>query len=295
MVMNATTRRTIALTLAALLGLILATGCSGPSATKDSSGDDSGRNAFDASGEDAPSDFTAAMPTLSATTNASTAGTETDRSVISTGALSLQSDDVSKAREKAIGIVDQAGGHIDNEESLSGDDGRMTRSTLVFKVPANQFASVMDQLAGVADTVRQSRHAEDVTANVIDVAARIRVQESSIRRLEVLYARATTIGQIISLETQLSRRQADLDSLKQRQAWLRNQTSLSTIEVAIVEPDTEKPAVVRHGFMKGLYGGWDALTGLTMGILAALGAVLPFLGVLVVLVLAYRLVRKVRR
>jgi hypothetical protein len=294
--MNAIIRRTVTITLAALLGLLLAAGCSGQPSAQDSAGDDAGRSSLDGGGEDAPSDFEAdRSATFSAAApNASAEGAVTDRAVISTGALSLESPDVSAARQKAIDLVNQAGGHVDNEESLSGDDGRMTRSSLVFRVPAKQFASVMDQLADVAETVRQSRQAEDVTADVIDVAARIRVQESSIRRLELLYARATTIGQIISLESQLSRRQADVDSLKQRQAWLLNQTALSTIEVVIVEPDTQKSTVVRHGFMKGLYAGWDALVSMTMGILAALGAVLPFLGVLALLILAYRVTRRVR-
>ena len=112
---------------------------------------------------------------------------------------------------------------------------------------------------------------------MIDTDARVRAGERSIQQIEALLSRAQKLGDIIAIENDLARRQADLDSLKSQQAWLEDQTSLSTITVYLSRP------VVHHrttheakGFLAGLENGWDALARRHRGVLTALGAVLPF-------------------
>src|SRR3546814_17439818 len=65
------------------------------------------------------------------------------------------------------------------------------------------------------------------------------LQEKSLKRIEVLLAQADDIAQIVRIESELSTRQANLDSLKQQQTWLKDQTSMSTITVNI--PHTSAP------------------------------------------------------
>ena len=84
---------------------------------------------------------------------------------------------------------------------------------------------------GWAQLSSASRNSEDVTTEVIDTDVRIRAQTKSLRRVELLLARAQSIRDIVAIEAQLTRRQADLDSLKQRQAYLADQTSMSTVTV----------------------------------------------------------------
>ena len=66
-------------------------------------------------------------------------------------------------------------------------------------------------------------------------------------------------GDIIAIESDLARRQADLDSLKSQQAWLEDQTSLSTINVHLARPQVQAPEDEARGFLAGLEDGWDAL------------------------------------
>lgn len=61
----------------------------------------------------------------------------------------------------------------------------------------------------------------------------------------------------MAIEAQLNRRQADLGSLKQQQAWLQSQTSMSTITVNL-QLTPEKKATTKDkdesGFLAGLSG-----------------------------------------
>jgi hypothetical protein len=200
------------------------------------------------------------------------------RAVISTATISLRSDDVAAAMFDVQRVVDEYDGEIADEKTDGGEEA--VRSRLVLRVPSDDFDSAIADLKKLGQVVSSTRNAEDVTTTVIDNAARIRAQEESLRRVEVLLGRATSIRDIVAIESQLTRRQADLDSLKSQQAFLADQTSLSTITVHIertpkAEPQA-KPDRDDAGFLAGLDGGWDALTGLGTGLATVAGAVLPF-------------------
>src|SRR3546814_4195017 len=82
----------------------------------------------------------------------------------------------------------------------------------------------MKEIGDLAELARATRSEEDVTTQVIDNDVRIRAQEKSLKRIEVLLAQADDIAQIVRIESELSTRQANLDSLKQQQTWLKDQT-----------------------------------------------------------------------
>jgi len=206
------------------------------------------------------------------------------RAVISTGTVTLESKDVEKARFDVQKVVDGHGGEISDEQTATDDEGEVDRSRLVIRVPSEAFGDVMDELGDVADLRSAKRTSEDVTTEVIDIGVRGRAQEKSLERIELLLARAQNLRTIIAIESQLTRRQAELDSSKAQQAYLADQTSLSTITVFLekqVKPEAEAPD--EAGFLAGLESGWDALGGAATVFATALGAVLPFAVLLLLL------------
>ena len=210
------------------------------------------------------------------------------RAVISTGTVSLQSDDAAAAKFDLMKVIDSYRGEISDEETATDDDGEVSRSRMVIRVPSDDFDEVMTGLARVRGTDLRSakRTSEDVTTQVIDTEVRIRAQEKSLERIELLLARARTIKDIVWIESQLTRRQAELDSLKSQQAFLADQTSLATITV-FLEQTPEKQAVEKErddaGFLAGLDAGWDALRSAGTALATVVGALLPFAVLLVVL------------
>ena len=157
----------------------------------------------------------------------------------------------------------------------------------------------MTELARIGEVTGSTRKAEDVTGEVIDTRARIRAQEQSLARVEVLFGQARSIRDIVAVEGQLSQRQADLDSLKGQLAWLEDQSSLSTITVYLEQAPEPRAATAADdtAFVAGLRNGWHALVAVGGGLAAVAGALLPFtvvallLGVPVLLLLRRWLVR----
>lgn len=210
------------------------------------------------------------------------------RAVISTATVSLRTDDVVAARFTVQRLVDELRGEVTEEETYAAegtepDDIRVSR--LVVRVPSSDFDTAVSRLEEVGELDSSTRASEDVTTEVIDVEARIRAQEQSLARVEVLFARATSIRDVVAIEAQLTRRQAALDSLKQQQAFLADQTALSTITVHLQQsgPGLTEPDDGPAGFLAGLADGWHALGVVVTGTATAVGAVLPFAGLVLLL------------
>jgi len=196
--------------------------------------------------------------------------------VISTGTVSLEADDVGDARFKVQKIVSTHRGTISQEETSTGDDGKTDTSRMVLRIPSKAFNKVTQELEGVADLIESSSGSEDVTTQVIDNEVRIRAQTKSLERIEALLAQATNLREVVAIESQLTRRQADLDSLKSQQAYLADQTTLSTITVFIERTHEEKDDKDETGFMKGLSAGWGGFVAAMVGLATVLGFLLPF-------------------
>ena len=113
--------------------------------------------------------------------------------------------------------------------------------------------------------------------------------------MEVLFTRANTIREIMAIEGQLTRRQADLDSLKGQLRYLEDQTSQSTITVHL-ERTSQPGETDDAGFVAGLKSGWSAFTASLTGLATVTGALLPFaIALALVGVPAFWLVRRTLR
>jgi hypothetical protein len=209
-----------------------------------------------------------------------TSPADVERAIISKGNIQLSSDDVEKAVFDVVALVDKYGGEITDRETGTDDDGEVRLARLVLRIPAASYPKAFDQLQQVADLESSSSTSEDVTTQIIDLDARIRAQRASLERVEVLLDRAQSIRDIVAIESQLTRRQADLDSLVKRQAYLRDQTSLSTltvnIERAADEAKDKKKDDDDLGFVSGLENGGKWLLGFVLVVLTIAGVVLPW-------------------
>lgn len=203
----------------------------------------------------------------------------TERAIISKGNVQLQSNDVEKAVFQVQALVDKAGGEITDRETGTDDEGEVRLARLVLRIPAEVYSDAFAALEKVADLTSSSSTSEDVTTQIIDIDSRIRAQRASLSRVEVLLGQATSIRDIVAIESQLTRRQADLDSMVKRLAFLRDQTSMSTVTVNIqrtADAPKQKEEDDDSGFLSGLEHGWNALTSFGTGLATVAGALLPW-------------------
>ena len=199
--------------------------------------------------------------------------------IIQTGTMTVQSDDVAAARFDLGKVVDAYAGSIADEKTTATSEGEVELSRVELRIPSKDFDAAMADLARLGEVTASTRKAQDVTGEVIDTRARIRAQEQSLARVEVLFSRADDIRDIVAIEAQLSRRQAELDSLKGQLAWLEDQTTYSTITVYLEPaPGQATPAGQDddNAFVSGLESGWHALGALGAALATVGGALLPF-------------------
>jgi hypothetical protein len=183
-------------------------------------------------------------------------------------------DSVARAADEASAVVIGLGGIVAGDNRTIYEDGAY--ATLVLRVPADQFTSTLDRLAGLGTERSRQVQAQDVTEQLVDLDARIATQQASVDRVRELLARAQTIGEIVSLESELTRRQAELDSLVQRRATMAGLVDLATITLVLHGPSAPEEDEPQTGFVAGLRAGWDGfLTSVTI-LLTIAGWLLPW-------------------
>lgn len=226
------------------------------------------------------------------------AGVEQQK-VISTGNVQLRAGDVGQAIFDVRKVVDAYRGTIAEDDTQTDKEGSPLRSRMVVRVPTADFDHAMTELEKVGTLVSSKRQSDDVTTQVLDMDARVEAQRRSIDRIQVLFDNATSIKDVVSIESELSRRQADLESLEAQQRYLADQTSLSTITLSVERTSAAtkpKPDHDEAGFISGLSGGWGAMKAFLVGAATVAGALLPWLVlVLVLAVPGWPLIRRLRR
>jgi hypothetical protein len=224
-----------------------------------------------------------------------------DRDVVYRGSITVQVRDVGRAADRAEALATGADGVVFSEQSTTDPrHPRYGQATLTLRVPPSAFGPTLDGLSRLGKELERQRSAEDVTTQVTDVDSRVRSQQRSVDRVRVLLGQAKTIGEVVQVEAELSRREADLESLEAQLAKLKDVTDLATIEVTLVSPDRH-PVPVKDddpdlGFLTGLRGGLGALAGVALVAVTVLGALAPFAVVAALLgVPAYLVLRSRRR
>lgn len=257
---------------AVLAGLLLVGACtgSGNDAMSTESADAGG-----SAGEAAMSDLSGSVKERSSA-NRTTVQT---RAVIRKGEVALVTKDIPVARERIADLLVRHGGYLAAEQSSNDRSGRPEQAHLVLRVPEPAFDTVMEALGNIGRAEHSDRKSEDVTTEVIDVDSRVATQRASLARLQRFLGRTTEVEDLIRLESEIATRQAALESLLAQQAYLADQTAMSSITVTLrtpAAPPQQRSALEDAGFVAGLVNGWNALKTVLVAGATVLGALLPF-------------------
>jgi uncharacterized protein DUF4349 len=222
-----------------------------------------------------------------------------DRAQIKTARIQLRSDRIVTVVANVEQVAATEGGFIDSENTVTNVHGIATSSSITLRVPVDRFDAAVSAVSALGQLASKRTTTQDVTGQVADVASRVQSAKEAIAQLRILFNRATKLGDIITLESQLSSREADLEALEAQQRALTDQTSLSTIAVLVTRPPVVAPKPTHEdnsGFVGGLKQGWDALASTMAAVAHGLGAVLPLGVVLSALgLLVWSLVRRIPR
>jgi hypothetical protein len=273
--------------------LLAAIGTAGCTSSSDSAGSSAEYAVAPApaqdSGDGAASEREASAPTQAAPTQAASPADAkaaqisqpgVERKLIRTASLSMTvptgDATIADAVFDARAIVSGAGGYT-GDQDVEG-----TRATMTLHVPSDQLDRVVDELTKIGKVVSSTQTADDVTEQLVDVDSRVKTQRASLDRVRALLAKAVDIDEIVRIEAEVTRREADLESLLKRRETLSGQVAVSTVTLTFRQSGDVAAPPVREdeGLGAAFKDGWSAFTGFVGSVAEALARMLPFLVVL---------------
>ena len=122
---------------------------------------------------------------------------------------------------------------------------------MTLRIPDARLEAVMDSIGALGRVTSRSLTMQDVTAEVIDLEARLASLVAARDRLRLLQQRAESVADVVAVERELARVQGEIDSMTGRRDHLRDQADRSTLAVTL------RPARVLGPLGAAAYGlGW---------------------------------------
>lgn len=199
-----------------------------------------------------------------------------DRQVITTGWVTITVDEPMDAAAEAIRITESVGGRVDGRSEFAPVDGDKGSATLTLRLPADGLNDTLDKFKALGEVQEISLNSQDVTMATQDLDARIKAMSASIDRLLALLSTASDTDTLISLETAISDRQAQLESMQSEQRYYADQIALSTVTLNLVSV-ADAPVQTPNNFFSGLVTGWNAFVGFFAGLLVVFGVLIPWI------------------
>jgi hypothetical protein len=226
----------------------------------------------------------------------SAATRDADRQVIVTGWMTVTVEQPLDAADEAARIAESVGGRVDGRQEIAPNDYDRGSATLTLRLPADGLNETIDKLKQLGTVQEVSLNSSDVTMVTQDLDARIEALRASIDRLLALVGTATDTESLIALETAISDRQAQLESLEAERRYYSDQIALSTITLNLISP-ADTPATEPVTFLDGLVAGWNAFVAFFAGLIVVFGVLIPWLvlaGIITALILLLIRWRKAR-
>lgn len=128
--------------------------------------------------------------------------------LIYTADMHVQTLDFEDAEKTLYGMVEKAGGYFENITQDNGNyystDDSYRYASYTVRVPSDKFAAFIEEVSGGLHVVNMSQNAQDVGQAYFDTERRLETLKNKHDRLEALLSQASTMTDIIELETALS-------------------------------------------------------------------------------------------
>jgi hypothetical protein len=216
---------------------------------------------------------------------------EIGSSVIRTAQISLEvgKDGFGEAFDAATLVAGRYGGFV---QSSSMGGTRVRSGDLLIRVPADRFDDAMSDLRELGTVEGQSLSGEDVSAQFVDLEARLRAWTTQEAVLLDLMSQATSIEATIRVQSELQDVQVRIEQIEGQLRLLEDRTSFATIQVSLHEPGG--PVAVREddSARPSLGEAWeravDGLFGVFFVIVVGLGYLVPISAIAAIGWLGYR-------
>ena len=168
----------------------------------------------------------------------STAGREsgqvTARQIVSTAELTIAAESVERAVSRARNIAEDLGGFVEQLSSAGGAEP--PRADLTLRVPQPQFFPALERLESLGEVQFRTLGQEDVTAQHIDLSARLKSAIREEQSLLALLERSGSVAEILAVERELARVRAEVERWQGQRNFLERRVELASIRLTLLPP-----------------------------------------------------------
>lgn len=207
---------------------------------------------------------------------------KTPRKIIFTGDVLVDCENLERAGAKLEEIVKSFGGYVGNA-SLNMENDATRQSTWTVRVPSARFSACIKAAEGLGELRKSERKGEDVSEEFYDAQARLKNKRVEENRLVDLLKTATgKLGEILTVEKEISRVREEIEVIEGRLRFLSNQSDLSTIVITAREVKNFVPATaptlptkVARSFNTSVTSLQDVATSVLLAIVAFVPWIIP--------------------
>lgn len=154
--------------------------------------------------------------------------------IIQNGSLSLRVDNAEQRLKELREIADQTNGFIASAHIV--DNAGIKTAYATIRVPVEQFDATMEKIKLLASTVfSESTNAEDVTAQYVDLDARLRAAEAEETQYLNILQQAKTVEDTLNVTARLAEVRTRIEQLQGQMRYLTDRTDYATIQVTMTE------------------------------------------------------------
>jgi hypothetical protein len=156
---------------------------------------------------------------------------EADRSIIRTGEITVEVDNVPETTGEVRALAVELGGFISS--SFQGEFEES--ATLTMRIPADRFEDALAAIHELDGEVKaEATREEDVTAAVIDIEARLENLRAAEAEYRELLAQAETVEDILAIQNQLFAVRGEIEAYEAQLEYYTDQVDLATLTVSII-------------------------------------------------------------
>jgi Domain of unknown function (DUF4349) len=209
-----------------------------------------------------------------------------DHLIIRTVTISLTVESVTDGATWIRDLAARKSGFVFSSNTYVRDESEFAQMTI--RVPASELDSTVRELREhqlVIQVDSEESTSQDVSQEYVDNESRLVALEETQRRFLALLSDADTVDDILRIESELTNIRTQIETIKGRQNYLDQMTSMSTVTITLHAENTNPiDADQEKNFIARIFGdSWDSASGVIEGILAGtitigiIGlAILPF-------------------
>ena len=198
-----------------------------------------------------------------------------DRKVIHNARVDLVVDDFGPVGGDVRALVLKHGGYIASSQ-ITGSAGEPRTGRWTIRVPVGAYDALLAESEGIGQVRAMESSSQEVTAEFVDLQARIRSKASEETRLLEHLEEAINLDNTLRIERELTRVRSEIERLQGRLTVLGDLASLSTVTLTVSEIKDYAPAPTQEpGYTAQLGRAWA-------GSVAGLGSFLTTLSVVLV-------------